>query len=287
MITRCFGQSLATLRGAVRRTHICLFTLVFLLSSFATAGAIADAGLIGVLFSRREVLLRAEVAERVSAINIELGQHVAKGMVIARLDDRSMALRARAASTEIQSSLAEVAAAASDSALAWQRFSARSRTPTMWSKEEVARSQYEYDQAVARKSAADSKAVLARTAAATARLGLSATRINAPFSGRVAAKYVSAGQQVAVGDPIARLIGDGAAWVRFAVPTSLEDAAKPLARVRVVLPNSALGYVEGVVRYLSPEIDPASGMRIAEAELDMPARSERAALSGLVVRVRL
>jgi RND family efflux transporter MFP subunit len=278
-------DNLYALRKPVRRLVCASLAVVSLLFSHAIADPFSEDYLIGVLFSRQEVLLRAETAERVKTVGVELGQHVARGTVIAQLDDRAMALRARAASTEIQSSLAEVAAAASDSTLAWQRLAARSRTPTMWSKEEMARSQYEYDQAVARKAAADSKGVLARTAVETAKLGLIATRIRAPFSGMIAAKYVSEGQQVSIGDPIARLIGDGAVWVRFAVPTPIADSAKPSTRVKVLLSSDASDYIEGVVRYLSPEIDPASGMRIAEAELFIPTRLERAALSGLAVRV--
>lgn len=214
----------------------------------------------GVLIPREEAAVTPEVTGyRVSRVLVEEGAYVRAGQTLAQLDGALIGAqveqqRALAAQAAVQAEQAEQEAARvngldgqgvlSDEAIAQRRFQARA----------------------ARASANAQAAALRDT---TTRAGKLA--VTAPVSGIVLERTVRPGDQSA---------GGSAPWFRIArdgeIELQAELAEDDLAKVRVglpamvTLPNGAS--VQGVVRIVSPQIDPAT--KLGKVRVRLPVRSD-------------
>jgi multidrug efflux pump subunit AcrA (membrane-fusion protein) len=131
------------------------------------------------------------------------------------------------------------------------------------------------------------KATIAREEANIAQLEekLANATIRAPSAGIVGACYLEPGATVGRGTPIVRLISVEL-WVRFAVEE--QDVARIEVGAPVTVALDALGSkVTGTIEHLAPEVDPALGLMIVEAELESDDQSTAKLKPGMVARVYL
>lgn len=223
---------------------------------------------------RHDAALAFEVGGRVSARLVDVGDRVAAGAVLARLDDSDLRLRERDLASRLAASEAERA----DAATALRR--ARELRPKGFvSQAELDRAGYR-DQA----SAAQAQALSAQLALARRELGYAA--LTAPAAGVITARMVEAGQVVSAGQPAFTLAQTGEVEAVFDLPESqraaLPDTVQvtlwtqpdhPLtARVREIAPQAADASRTVRVRATLPLTDnpPALGSS-ASVTFDTPA----------------
>ena len=108
--------------------------------------------------------------------------------------------------------------------------------------------------------ASEAQVEAARAAVRQAELDIQRTRVKAPFAGQILDRLVDEGSQVAVGQPLARLVGIDAYWVEVTVPRSklgwltvASGEGEPRTEVRIrsagAWPNGVYrtGYVERLI----------------------------------------
>lgn len=100
--------------------------------------------------------------------------------------------------------------------------------------------------------------------------GLQATAseavVTAPFSGRIAARFLDPGALLSAGTPVLQLQATHFR-VRFAMPLDAMSSVEPGQTLRVELPDSERTLIATVDR-VSPTMNAASGLVFAEAELE-------------------
>ncbi|WP_323759159.1 efflux RND transporter periplasmic adaptor subunit [Immundisolibacter sp.] len=207
--------------------------------------------------ARHETVLAFQVGGRVSARLAEVGDTVAVGAVLARIDSSDLRLRERDLAARLAASRAERADAAS----------ALRRTNELRPKGFV--SQAEFDRVAYRDQAA-----AAQVEALTAQLGLAArdlayAALTAPAAGVITARMIEAGQVVGAGQPAFSLAQVGQIEAVFDLPehqrAGLPDTVQvtlwtqpdhPLtAKVREIAPQAADGSRTYRVRATLPVSD--------------------------------
>ncbi len=242
--------------------------------------------MVGVLFTRNEAVVSTELAGRLESLPCELGQSVAAGAVIAQLDDRTLRENLARAEAQLESARADSSLKASERAEMEERYERRTKTADSYSAEEMSQVRLARARAAENSATAAATVKAARADVAALRLRLDSARIRAPFRGVIAMRYQTPGTWLDVGAPIARIVGESQLWVRFAAPPAQSGCLAPGTRIAVRAPGMA-AELAGIVRNVSPEIDPASGLLTIEASLTDHLPSRSGVHAGLAVRVRL
>jgi multidrug efflux system membrane fusion protein len=204
----------------------------------------------------RVVTVRAETDGRVDEIGATRGAEVAAGDVLIRLDPRER--RARVTEAEATLAMREIEYAAAEQ-LGARGFQAETKV-------------------------AEAKANLeaAQAALARARIELDHTEIRAPFDGVLDQRPVEIGDFVDVGDTVATVIEQDPFLVTG------EVAESEVGRLAVGMPGSARlvtgRVVEGQVRYIAAQSDPAT--RTFTVELEVPNPNGRFA-AGVSAELRI
>ncbi len=190
---------------------------------------------------------------RVASVEVEVGNAVAAGDVLLRVDDRTLA-------SQLQQSEASVREAETNLETARRR-AARVRElagERLVALQDAEQAEAERDNAQARLNTA----IASRDAA---RVQRDFTVVRAPVSGVVSARSVQPGQVVGAGGELLRLIRDGRLEWRA------ELAEADLLRVgtgTLVQVDTPIGAVEGSVRTVSPALDPQR--RTGTVYVDLP-----------------
>ena len=244
-------------------------------------------GFLGVVIPETMVEVTAPVDGWLESVSVSLGDRLARNAIIARIDDSELAEELAEARAAVQALRAEEEHAALELAEARERNVRRRRIvdkgASVLSDEEVSEAEYKERYAAQRLRAA--RARTAERQAYINKLGKrqNDTVIRAPFAGRVAIQYVSAGATVAKGAPIVRLVHSDGLWVRFAVPENRVSSVALGAKLAVRLTQLEIT-TDAVVDKIAPEVDAASRMIVAEARLTEYQGSQDT-LSGQMVRV--
>ncbi|MDB4968789.1 MAG: hypothetical protein JWN44_4478 [Myxococcales bacterium] len=247
-----------------------------------------NAGFLGVVVAPQTVDVSAQVAGRLLAVTVRVGDHVQRDAVLARLDGRSAVQEVKMARAELATALAARDQARLDIAQARERAARRSavvelpsETVGTASAEEVSSAQYQVRLGQAKLDSAE--AAVAQRRARLQQMAILAKEgaLRAPFEGVVVARYVDAGSSIRQSMPVVRLLETGELRVRFAMPEDADELAVGTA-VRVSVGAEA---VDGVVEKVTPEIDAASRMIFAEASLAPRHASLHPLRSGQVARV--
>ncbi len=242
---------------------------------------------LGVVIPHETVNVSTRFDSRLEKLEVEVGQRVRSGQVLARLDTRSLRQDLAAAEASLQGSRAEEQAArlalSEARAKKARYYTPRSLELGVHSQEELDKVRYEESTANARLQAARAQTLQRRAEATELRQNLDDATLVAPFDGVVAAKLTSPGARLAAGQPVLKLLGTGGWKVRFAVP---EDAARRLqpggpVEVKAVQRGLALG---GTVESVAPEVDSAARLVFATATFNQPPPPEVS--TGMVVHVR-
>jgi RND family efflux transporter MFP subunit len=226
----------------------------------------------GTLVARNEVLVYPQVSGyAIDAINVEAGDRVEKGAVLATLDDSTLAaqlaqaraekLRAEASVRQAQSQIASARATLTQAESALERSESlrasgnisQSTLDQNIAAAETARAGY----ASAQDGLAVAEAQVSQAAAALdlAQLNLDRTRITAPVAGLVATRNARIGAIAAsAGDPAFTLIAEGLIEVEAEVIETSLGLITPGDPVELAI--AGIGPAEGEVRLIAPTVDP-------------------------------
>jgi len=247
----------------------------------------APASFLGVVIPHDSVDLSSKFEGRLDRLEVDVGDRVQQGAVLARLDVRPLEQDLAAARANLQGSRAEEQAAGLLLAEAREKkgryFTPRSLELGVYSEEELAKIRYEESTALARLEAARarSREQLARVVDLEQSVGEAV--LVAPFEGVVATRPVSPGARIAAGQPILRLLATGGRKIRFAVPEDQARQLEPGSPLRLSIDQPGVT-LAGHVESIAPEVDAAARMVFAVAAFEAPPPDSVA--TGMVAHVQ-
>lgn len=212
----------------------------------------------GEIRARHESALAFQVDGKLVERKVDVGDHVDKGQVLARLDPSDLQSQARAAQAQLAAAQAQLESARADQA----RYAELSKRQLV--------SQSVMDAQNAAAAAAQGQVDAAKAQRQLAQNRVAYSELRAPTDGVIAGRYAEAGQVVGAGQAVFSLAADGAREVAFAVPESTVDQITPGDRVAVELWSESGKRWPGVVREVAPVADPASRTYAVRATLDAP-----------------
>ena len=222
------------------------------------AAAVDEASAIGTLRADESITVRPEVAGRITEIRFDEGARVAKGAVLARLDQAELA--------------AVVASSAAQVKLDSQRLE---RSEDLFRKGFISQQALD-DQ---RTSLARAKAKLAEDEAKLAK-----TEMRAPFPGVMGLRQVSAGAYVAAGTDIARLEKIDQLKLDFRVPETFLARLRAGQNVKVAVDAHPGREFSGAIYALEPAVDEQTRTVLARARVANPELKLR---PGMFARVQV
>ena len=214
----------------------------------------------GPIVVENQVDVQAQRDGIVAKVNVDAGTMVRKGQLLATLDDRQITADKEAADAKVRSSAADLKG--------WEGEvkvlkADRDRAEKMWEAQLITKQDLEH--ARFKVEADESEVERARenlqNAQATARslaLELGKTRIQAPFNGVVARRYVRAGQQVAIGDRLFWVTAVAPLRVKFTLPERFLGYVKKGDELNVTAADGQQKHTAKVIQ-VSPVVDPSSG----------------------------
>ncbi|WP_245814560.1 efflux RND transporter periplasmic adaptor subunit [Cystobacter ferrugineus] len=253
----------------------------------AVAHSGAEESFLGVIIPHDSVAVSFRFDSRLERLEVEMGEAVHEGQVLARLDTRSLRQSLAAAQAMLQGSHAEEQAATFALSEAREKkgryITPRSLELGVYSQEELARVRYEESTATARLQAARAQTLQRQAEVTGLRQNLDDATLVAPFDGVVAATLASPGARLAAGQPVLKLLGIGGWKVRFAITEAAARDLQPGDPVEVNVLQNDLP-LTGTVESIAPEVDSAARLVFATATFLQPPPPEVS--SGAVVHVR-
>jgi RND family efflux transporter MFP subunit len=215
-----------------------------------------DVVLTGTLKPRAQVQVVAEVGARLLSVERDEGARVAKGQVLARLDETDYRLandRARAALAVAEANRAHAQAEK-------ERADNLLKTGGITDRDHLS--------AQVALQVGDASLAQARAEVAIAGQQLARTEVRAPFAGRVAKRLPDPGSMLAAGSPLFTFVDDSV--LEFRAQVASRDLAKVRLGVPVRLSIDALpdARVEGRVARVEPLVDERS--RSFQAVVEVP-----------------
>ncbi|MBX3604449.1 MAG: efflux RND transporter periplasmic adaptor subunit [Piscinibacter sp.] len=232
----------------------------------------------GRLEATETVEVRARVAGTLEKVHFRDGQEVRRGELLFSIDARPFA-------AELARAEAQLTAARSAAGLA---VTEQARTKKLLAQKAV--SQQEADEAEANLRNTQAAVGAAEAAVRSARLNVEYAQIRAPISGRVSRANVTAGNLVAVGDPVlTTLVAQDRVHAWFDVPEQAylrarTSAGKAAPKVELGLSDESGFPHAGSVDFVDNRLNPATGAIRMRAVFD---NKDRRFVPGLFARVRL
>lgn len=223
-----------------------------------------------VVVPRRAVLVSAPRDGVVESISVVLGQQVKTGDVLAVMESRGLQLEldaARVGLTEARGQRQKASIQLERATELCKHVSARLEA---FSEKERKDAEYERQIAVEELRIAETR--IERQSLEVGRLEdlLQRSRMEAPFDGTIAARYVEVGASLARGAAVVRLISSDDLVVRFAAPP--ERAARlRIGHTVTFRPLDSVAAWSVRVCRIAPEIDPDLQAVVVEADLVAPA----------------
>ena len=206
--------------------------------------------------ARVESRLGFRVGGKLTKREVELGQHVKAGQVLARLDARDYQLSAEAARAQVSSATTQRDLAEANA----KRF-------------RTLRAQNFISAAEMERHEANLKAAQATLDQARAQLSGQSnqenyTQLLADADGVVTSVDAEPGQVVAAGTPVVRIAQDGARDAVFSVPEDRRSAVKPGQSVQVRLWSDESKVLAARIREVAASADPVTRTFVVKAQLD-------------------
>ena len=205
---------------------------------------IASEEIVGTVRAKLRASIEAKVSGRIEQMQVNAGQTVKAGELLAQLDAR-----------EIQARREQAAASQTQTERDLQRFATLLQQKTV--------TQQEYDAVEARQR-------IAKAALAEAETMLGYTRVVAPFDGVITRKLADVGDLASPGRALLELEDPRLLRIEADVPESFLGKIAMGDKMPLLLPAST-NRVEGVVSEISPAVDAAS--RTFRVKLDLPPAS--------------
>jgi RND family efflux transporter MFP subunit len=228
----------------------------------------APSAYVGVVIAPQAVELAAEVPGTMIEQGAALGDWVAAGTLLARVQTPTLPAEIEAA----EAALAQVEAVRAEQELlidaAAQRLAQEQRLASagVSTSQERSMAQLELDRARAVKRRLVAQQAERRAELHRLHAQRDTGRVMAPFSGTVSTWYRPVGAVVSPGDRLVRLVAVDRLWVRFAVPVSDLHLVRP-GQVVDVMPGPQASPQRATIRHVAPELDLASQRMLVEAEL--------------------
>ena len=222
----------------------------------------------GIVQPRRSSDLGFADGGRIAALNVDVGDRVTDGQILAVLDTR--ALRSQLASAE-----ARVNEARASHALAMNTVE---RQQTLLARGHV--SQQRVDEALAQAATADARIEAAKAQADTLRVQIDLASITAPYPGVITARNYDEGAIAPQGAPVFALVETGSLEARIGLPANL---ASTLEQGQVYTLQSDNGPIDARLRSVTGVIE--AGQRSVTTVFDITDATMVSA--GAVVRLSL
>lgn len=205
------------------------------------------------------VTLRSGV---IASLNADVGSHIQKGQLLARLDDRQLAADRTAAEHKLLSIQADLKNW--DAELEVRKVDMQ-RSEAMHKLGINTQEQYDHDRYTVTATQYEVErqredALGAQSTLESIDLELEKTRIRAPFSGVVAQRFVRDGQYVTSGEKLFWITAESPLEVRFTLPENQMASLKRGDLVTVSSGPDSQRTTPARVSHISPIVDPASGM---------------------------
>ena len=202
--------------------------------------------------------LSFQVAGRISERTVSVGDHVTAGQVLARLDPAEKQADVKSAEASLSAS----------EAILRQAASAFQRQQTLLDKRIATRKDYDKAQETLR--TAQAAVEVAKTELETAREQLSYTVLKAEKPGVVTALNVEAGQVVQAAEAVYSIAEDGPRDAVFDLDESVLLSDDVMPSISLVLLSEPSVNAKGVIREVSPTVDPTSGTVRVKVEVKDP-----------------
>lgn len=203
--------------------------------------------LTGVIAARTESNVSFRTGGRVAERMVEVGDHVAAGALLARIDPQEQESDIRSAQAAVDAAEANVR----------QTTAAFQRQDTLLKQGFTTRR--EYDQAQQAMQVAQGTLEAAQTQLQNAKDALGYTELRAGAAGVVTARNVEAGQVVQAAQTVYTIAEDGDRDAIFNVNEALVANTSPNPSVTITLLSNPKVTAEGMVREVAPVIDPTTG----------------------------
>jgi len=240
----------------------------------------------------------SQVMGRVTAVYAAEGSAVAKGAVLATIDDAAgraqlaaaegAVLEAAAAREEAERAVAQAQAGKTLAEKTFDRIKRLHEEKVVTGQEfdevEVKRTVAvkDYERALERRAQAVARLVQAKAGENAARTALSYTKVTAPFSGVVTEKRIDAGSMALPGVPIVMMEDARRYRLEASVPETFLPLLKVGTRVDVVLDSSPGKTIPATISEVVPLVDPSTRTFTAKADVRGPGLR-----TGLYGRIRI
>jgi RND family efflux transporter MFP subunit len=207
----------------------------------------------------RQTVVAAQVPGAVVQLGVKVGDRVAAGQVLLRLDARAADQNAAAGDAQVQAARAALDLASKD----------LERQRQLFQQNYISRAALERAEAEFRSTQAQVNAQLAQSGAARTQSGFYVVR--APFAGVVSEVPVALGDMAMPGRALLTLYDPTALRVTAAVPQSISTGLEAGALPRIEFPGLAAAqqWVQPVRAQLLPTVDP--GTHTVQMRADLPA----------------
>lgn len=229
--------------------------------------------LTGVIAAQTLNNMSFQVGGRVAERNVDVGQRVERNEVLARLDPQEQQSDVKAAQASLDAAQAQLR----------QASAALDRQKTLLAQGFTTRR--DYDLAEQSLKVAQGGVESAKSQLATAKDRLSYTELRAGAAGVLTARMIEVGQVVQAAQTVFTIAEDGDRDAVFNVGETLVARNAVAPAVKISLLSNPTVEAAGVVREVSPAVDPASGtIRVKVAIPNTPADMQLgAAISGTVM----
>jgi RND family efflux transporter MFP subunit len=212
-----------------------------------------------------------EVAGNTREVNVNVGDRVDKGQVLATLDDKPFQLNVEGAEAEVGRAKAQLA----------EKETEFVRQKTLYEKEWVAKAAF--DQALAARDSASNQVSYAGSKLNLARRDLEKTVLEAPFDGVIANKFVDPFQEVARGEKVFEVYAEGAMEVVVSVPETAIGEVHLGLPAEITFPSEQVASQKGRVSEVGSVAGDANAFPVKVALADPP----ESVLPGMTAEVTL
>lgn len=220
----------------------------------------------GLVSARRQSALGFDRGGRIDAIDVDVGDRVTAGQVLARLDTRALDAQIAAADAQTAETAAQTALAAET----------EDRQAQLLERGHISRQRYDEVRTSTRAARARQNAAAAQADALRVQRDLSV--VTAPFDGVVTARHADEGAIAQPGQPLLEIVEADALEIRVGLPQRVAAGLQPGASHRFVIDGAP---VDAVFRSSTGVVDRQT--RTVTALFDLPADASAAA--GQVVRL--
>jgi membrane fusion protein (multidrug efflux system) len=193
-------------------------------------------------------------------LHADVGTRVKTGELLAQLDDQQLTADLEAARAKSSGTEAELKSWQSEAKVVEADYD---RAKKLWDAQLIPLEQFEHTKYKAEEETFEVQRVqqallTARATQHSLELELEKTRIRAPFDGLIARRYVREGQQVARGDRLFWITGDGPLRMRFTLPEKFIGQVRRGQELALSTPDIPNQTFKTKVIEVSPVVDPAS-----------------------------